>query len=99
MPASVSLEPLLRPTLYNLDLQRIDWVIVGGESVRERVRWIRAGFGRFGCTCRDQKVPFFFKQCGGVSKKRTGRFSMAERGKNFRKHPKNRLKRYVWPLP
>ena len=68
----LSLEPLLGP-LTNLKLKGIDWVIVGGES----------GPGArpmdldWALDIRDQclmaKVPFFFKQWGGVNKKRTGR--------------------------
>ncbi|HET6427297.1 MAG TPA: phage Gp37/Gp68 family protein [Phycisphaerae bacterium] len=74
-PAAVrflSLEPLLGP-LPELDLSRIDWVIVGGESgpgarpmspqwaldIREQ--------------CLQASVPFFFKQWGGVNKKKAGR--------------------------
>jgi protein gp37 len=68
----LSIEPLLG-SLPKLNLDGIDWVIVGGESgpgarsmdpqwVREiRDQCIRAG------------VPFFFKQWGGVLKSRTGR--------------------------
>jgi protein gp37 len=51
----------------------IAWVIVGGESgpgarpmEREWVVSIRR-------QCRDQRVPFFFKQWGGVRKKQNGR--------------------------
>ena len=68
----LSLEPLLGP-LPDLDLAGIDWVIVGGESGpgarpmdAEWVREIRDN-------CVDSNVPFFFKQWGGVFKKRTGR--------------------------
>jgi protein gp37 len=68
----LSLEPLLGP-LPALNLSDIDWVIVGGESgpgARPmEPEWV--------CDIRDQclaaKVPFFFKQWGGVMKKRTGR--------------------------
>ena len=68
----LSLEPLLGP-LHGLELRGIDWVIVGGES-GPRARpmnpeWVR--------DIRDQcvlaGVPFFFKQWGGVQKKRNGR--------------------------
>jgi protein gp37 len=75
VPAAVrflSLEPLLGP-LGTLDLSGIDWVIVGGESgpgarpiEAEWVREIRE-------QCRAASVPFFFKQWGGVQKKRNGR--------------------------
>jgi protein gp37 len=68
----LSVEPLLGP-IPRLPLQLIDWVIVGGESGpgaramhQEWVRQIRE-------RCRRYDVPFFFKQWGGVNKKRTGR--------------------------
>jgi len=68
----LSLEPLLGPT-PGLDLRGIDWVIVGGESgpgarpmAPEWVTDIRD-------QCRDVDVPFFFKQWGGVNKKKAGR--------------------------
>ena len=68
----LSLEPLLGP-LPNLDLTGINWAIVGGESgpgarpmQREWVTEIRD-------QCLAVKVPFFFKQWGGVQKKRAGR--------------------------
>jgi len=68
----LSIEPLLGP-LRKLNLRGIDWVIVGGESGPgarpmdpEWVREIRA-------ICTRARVPFFFKQWGGVFKKRMGR--------------------------
>lgn len=68
----LSLEPLIGP-LPGLNLDGIDWVIVGGESgpgarpmQEEWVTDIRD-------TCLASNVPFFFKQWGGVIKKRTGR--------------------------
>ena len=68
----LSLEPLLGP-LEGLDLKGIDWVIVSGESgpgarpmSPEWVTSIRT-------QCHRAKVAFFFKQWGGVQKKRTGR--------------------------
>lgn len=68
----LSLEPLLGP-LPNLGLSGIDWVIVGGESgPRARpvdVAWV----SDIRDQCQDAKVAFFFKQWGGVFKKRTGR--------------------------
>ncbi|MDO8589444.1 MAG: phage Gp37/Gp68 family protein [Armatimonadota bacterium] len=68
----LSLEPLLGP-LPNLDLAGIDWVIVGGESgpgarpVSEE--WVTDIKNR----CTASGVPFFFKQWGGVNKKKAGR--------------------------
>ena len=68
----LSLEPLLGP-LPNLDLQGIDWVIVGGESgLRARPMnplWVVDIRDQ----CRKANVPFFFKQWGGVNKKKAGR--------------------------
>jgi protein gp37 len=68
----VSLEPLLGP-LPGIELSGIDWVILGGESgpgarplAREWVRDVRD-------QCQAAGVPFFFKQWGGVVKKRAGR--------------------------
>ena len=68
----LSVEPLLED-LGEIDLESIDWVIVGGESGRG-ARPMRP---EWAISVRDQclahGVPFFFKQWGGVWKKRTGR--------------------------
>jgi protein gp37 len=68
----LSLEPLLGP-LDNLRLHQIDWVIVGGESgpgARPmNLDWVTAIRDQ----CTNAGVPFFFKQWGGVRKKRFGR--------------------------
>jgi protein gp37 len=74
-PAKVrflSIEPLLED-LREFDLSGISWVIVGGESgpgARPmRKEWV--------ISIRDQclaaRVPFFFKQWGGVRKVKNGR--------------------------
>lgn len=68
----LSIEPLLED-LGSLDLSGIKWVIVGGES-GHRARpinpdWVR----RIRQQCDVAKVPFFFKQWGGVKKSQTGR--------------------------
>ena len=68
----LSLEPLLG-SLGRLNLTGIDWVIVGGES-GPRARpldpeWVRATRDQ----CLGAGVPFFFKQWGGVQKKKAGR--------------------------
>jgi protein gp37 len=68
----LSLEPLLGP-LPALDLAGIDWVILGGESgpgARSLdVAWVTEVRDQ----CAAAGVPFFFKQWGGVRKKRAGR--------------------------
>ncbi len=75
VPAAVrflSCEPLIGP-LPRLNLKGIDWVIVGGESGPKArptdPEWVREIRNH----CLSAEVPFFFKQWGGVIKKRTGR--------------------------
>jgi len=68
----LSLEPLLGP-LTGLDLRGIDWAIVGGES-GPGARPIDGAWVRdLRRQCRDARVPFFFKQWGGVQKSKAGR--------------------------
>ena len=74
-PAAVrflSLEPLLGP-LTELDLEGIHWVIVGGESGPRARPMDPAWVHEIQQQCRAQRVPFFFKQWGGVNKKKAGR--------------------------
>jgi protein gp37 len=68
----LSLEPLLG-SIIDLNLEDIDWVIVGGESgphsrpvKKEWVIGIRN-------QCQINAIPFFFKQWGGFNKKKAGR--------------------------
>lgn len=68
----LSLEPLLGP-LPRLDLRGIDWVIVGGESGPGARPMDPAWVTDLRDQCLRARVPFFFKQWGGVNKKRAGR--------------------------
>ncbi|NPV58866.1 MAG: phage Gp37/Gp68 family protein [Actinobacteria bacterium] len=68
----VSFEPLLGP-ISDLDMEGIDWVIVGGESGPGARRMDPAWARRIRDQCLAANVPFFFKQWGGVNKKRNGR--------------------------
>ena len=68
----LSLEPLLGP-LANLHLRGMDWVIVGGESGPGARPMDPAWVLDLRDQCRKARVPFFFKQWGGVNKKRAGR--------------------------
>ena len=75
IPARVrflSVEPLIGP-IPKLSLSGIHWVIVGGESgpgAREiKEDWVK----QIRDQCIRRSVPFFFKQWGGVNKKKTGR--------------------------
>ncbi len=68
----LSIEPLLGP-ITRLPLSKIEWVIVGGESgpgARPmKLEWVRNIRDR----CVRYRIPFFFKQWGGVQKSKTGR--------------------------
>ncbi len=90
----LSIEPLLED-LGKLNLKGIHWVIVGGESgpgarplSKEWVTTIRD-------QCASSKVPFFFKQWGGVRKKNAGRLL---EGKTYDGFPL-RVTNPVTPLP
>ncbi|HEX8278975.1 MAG TPA: phage Gp37/Gp68 family protein [Segetibacter sp.] len=68
----LSCEPLIGP-LSKLNLSNINWVIVGGESGRKARPMEEAWVWSIQQQCVKAKVPFFFKQWGGVNKKKTGR--------------------------
>jgi protein gp37 len=68
----LSLEPLLGP-LPKLNLEGIHWVIVGGESGPGARTMDPAWVRDLRDQCARREIPFFFKQWGGVQKKRTGR--------------------------
>lgn len=80
----VSFEPLLE-TLHDVNLQNIDWAIIGGESgsnyrlMKEEWAWDLIK------QCRKQKVKVFFKQWGGPRPKSGGRLI---KGKTFDQFPK-----------
>jgi protein gp37 len=74
-PAGVrflSIEPLIGP-IGKLDLDGIDWVIVGGESGPKarpmEATWVRSIRDQ----CNRTRVAFFFKQWGGLRPKTNGR--------------------------
>ncbi len=68
----ISFEPLLNK-ISKINLKKIDWVIVGGESgpnsrpIEEK--WVN----NIKDYCLTSRIAFFFKQWGGVNKKKTGR--------------------------
>jgi len=68
----LSVEPLIGP-MGVMELDGIDWVIVGGESgPRSRPmkpEWVRSVRDQ----CKKQNVAFFFKQWGGLRPKSGGR--------------------------
>lgn len=74
-PAKVkflSMEPLIGPVKH-LNLSGIDWVIVGGESGPGARPMNEAWVIDIKQQCDLAQVPFFFKQWGGVNKKKSGR--------------------------
>lgn len=64
---------VIAQSIPNAFCERIDWVIVGGESGPEarpmHPDWVRS----IRDECEIAGVPFFFKQWGGVNKGRAGR--------------------------
>lgn len=75
VPAAIkflSLEPLLGP-ITSIDLTDIHWVIVGGESGPNARPMKKKWVIDIQKQCVESDVPFFFKQWGGVNKKKAGR--------------------------
>jgi len=68
----LSCEPLIG-ALLNLNLNGIDWVIVGGESGPKSRPMEKIWLEDIQQQCEQQSVAFFFKQWGGFNKKKTGR--------------------------
>ena len=68
----ISFEPLLS-AIRSIDFQEIDWAIVGGESGPKarpmEKRWVLDIKNE----CEEKNIPFFFKQWGGINKKKAGR--------------------------
>lgn len=81
----LSLEPLIGP-LEDIPLTGIHWVIVGGESGPQarpmREAWALSILRQ----CHAARVPFFFKQWGGVRKDLTGR---QINGRTYDEMPRN----------
>ena len=67
-----------------MNLQNIDWVIVGGESGRTprpiKEEWVL----NIKEQCNAQKTAFYFKQWGGTNKKKNGRLL---EGKSYSEMP------------
>ncbi|MCK9463173.1 MAG: phage Gp37/Gp68 family protein [Proteobacteria bacterium] len=80
VPAAVrflSIEPLLGP-IPNLNLDGIDWVIVGGESGPGSEPVLEAWVVDIRDQCREAGVAFFFKQWGGRNNKKAGHLLLGE---------------------
>lgn len=87
----LSLEPLIGP-LPDLNLESIDWVIVGGESGHNprpmKTDWVLD----IQKQCEEKDVAFFFKQWGGRNKKQNGR---TLNGRTYDDMPEIELQRSV----
>ncbi|MCX6835902.1 MAG: DUF5131 family protein, partial [candidate division Zixibacteria bacterium] len=68
----LSMEPLLSQ-VPDMDLSGIDWVVVGGESGPGARLMKKEWVVDIQRQCREQNVHFFFKQWGGMNKKKAGR--------------------------
>ena len=68
----LSCEPLIGP-LFNMNLENIDWVIVGGESGPKARAMKEIWVWDIKQQCQEAGVAFFFKQWGGIRKSRAGR--------------------------
>lgn len=87
----LSLEPLIG-RLGTLNLENIDWVIVGGESGHKPrpmdAEWVLDIHEQ----CTKSEVAFFFKQWGGKNKKANGRIL---NGRTYDEMPEIELQRSV----
>ncbi len=83
----LSCEPLIGP-LSKMNLKKIDWVIVGGESGHNprpmKEEWVL----EIQEQCEKQGIAFFFKQWGGRNKKARGRLL---NGKTYDEMPETEL--------
>lgn len=68
----VSFEPLLG-SVAGADLSEIDWAIIGGESGPGARPMDVAWVDEIKAACDKVGTAFFFKQWGGVNKKKSGR--------------------------
>jgi protein gp37 len=79
----LSCEPLIGP-LPNMNLKKIDWVIVGGESGRKPRAMDPEWVLDIQEQCKKVNTSFFFKQWGGTNKKKNG---SQINGKNYFEFP------------
>ena len=79
----LSIEPLLED-LGRFDLSGISWAIVGGESGPGARPMLEEWVVSIRDLCAEARVPFFFKQWGGVRKKRNGR---SLQGRTYDEYP------------
>jgi len=79
----ISAEPLLE-SISQIDLNGIDWLIVGGESGAQSRSMDESWVLELRDKARNSNVPFFFKQWGGFNKKANG---SELQGKKYKEYP------------
>lgn len=85
----VSAEPLLE-SIVDIDLDGIDWLIVGGESGAGSRPMDEEWVIELRDKAKENEVAFFFKQWGGTRKKKAG--SLLQ-GKYYKQYPKLKKRR------
>ena len=85
----ISFEPLLGE-IHAVSLEGIDWAIVGGESGPGARPVSESWVIGLRDMCRAERVPFFFKQWGGVHKKKAGRLLEGRTWDEMPPEPKDR---------
>ncbi len=83
----ISAEPLLE-SIDDIDLNGIDWLIVGGESGPCCRPLSEEWVVELQNLARKTNTAFFFKQWGGINKKKNG---SKLRGKYYKEYPKVKL--------
>lgn len=68
----ISAEPLLG-SIKNIDLNNIDWLIVGGESGPNSRPIEKLWVEELQNLAKENNIAFFFKQWGGFNKKKNGK--------------------------
>lgn len=81
----ISAEPLLE-SISQIDLDGIDWLIVGGESGPQSRPMEESWVEELRDLAKQHNVPFFFKQWGGFNKKANG---SELQGQYYKEYPKN----------
>lgn len=79
----VSAEPLLE-SIKDIDLNGIDWLIVGGESGYNNRELKEQWVVELRDKAQETRTAFFFKQWGGFNKKKNGRLLQ---GKEYNEYP------------
>lgn len=83
----ISAEPLLE-SIGNIDLNGIDWLIVGGESGHHCRPLSEEWVIELRDLAKRTNTAFFFKQWGGINKKKKG---SKLRGKYYKEYPKAKI--------